>query len=108
MTDDILRFFQNADAEWRALVMDVAIFTEYRNRGLARWLKAAMIEKIRRDRAEVTRVRTDNAHSNAAMLRINEEMGFRALKAWNIWQVGVSQAQAYVAERGYGRLEIDD
>src|SRR5438270_14082585 len=39
---------------------DTAVFPVYRNRGLARWLKAAMIEKVRRDRPEARRVRTDN------------------------------------------------
>lgn len=33
-TDDVLNFFHRADVEWSQLVMDVAIFQEYRNREL--------------------------------------------------------------------------
>ncbi|MFW5858664.1 MAG: hypothetical protein ACOCYP_01455 [Planctomycetota bacterium] len=33
--DGILRFFHQADAEWRMLVMDIMIFQEYRHRELA-------------------------------------------------------------------------
>ena len=56
---------------------DTGVSPEYRNRGLGRWLKAAMMEKVLMDRLQVTRVRTGNAESNAPMLSINREMGFK-------------------------------
>ena len=58
-----------------------------------------MLEKVRRERPGVRTVRTDNAQSNPVMLRINEEMGFKPLKTWNIWQVDLAQAQTYLAQR---------
>ncbi|NPD89737.1 MAG: hypothetical protein HGN29_13580 [Asgard group archaeon] len=50
---------------------------EYRGRGLGKWLKAEMLLKIKEDFPEVTTIRTDNATTNAAMLSINDRLGFK-------------------------------
>jgi mycothiol synthase len=68
----------------------------YRNRGLGRWLKAAMLERVLDDRPEVKRVRTENADSNAPMLKINQELGFRHYFAEYDWQVSVESVKAYL------------
>jgi len=76
---------------------DTAVDPRFRNRGLGRWLKAAMLKKVLRDRPTVKRVRTGNAGSNAPMLRINRELGFKLYKSIAVWQVGVDQAREYLA-----------
>lgn len=78
---------------------DTGVFPEYRGRKLGRWLKAAMLEKVRRDRPEVRRIRTGNANSNAAMLKINVEMGFKPYKSSTVWQVELDQALEYLGDR---------
>lgn len=78
------------------LVEMTGVFPEYRCRGLGRWLKAAMLDKIRQERPEVKYVRTDNADSNAAMLKINHELGFMPYMAETIWQVEVQKIQEYL------------
>ena len=75
------------------------VFPEYRNRGLGRWLKAAMIDKIRHERPEVKFIRTENADSNAAMLKINHELGFKPYISSPIWQIPLEKVEAYLAER---------
>lgn len=68
---------------------DTGVFPKYRGRGLGRWLKAAMIDKVLRGRPSVRYVRTGNANSNAPMLKINEELGFKPHRTNIMWQVEV-------------------
>lgn len=68
----------------------------FRNCGLGRWLKAAMLERVIRDRPQVQFVRTSNANSNVPMLRINQELGFRPYIAECTWQVAVERVRRYL------------
>jgi GNAT superfamily N-acetyltransferase len=79
---------------------DTGVLPKFRNRGLGRWMKAAMIERVVRERPGVRYVRTGNADSNAAMHSINREMGFRPYKSWTIWQAETSHVMDYVRSRG--------
>lgn len=74
------------------------VFPEYRNRGLGRWLKAAMLDKVLKERPEVKFVRTGNADTNAAMLKINNELGFKPYIASAFWQIEIERVQAYLGE----------
>jgi len=75
---------------------DTGVLPAHRHHGLGRWLKAAMLEKVLRERPQVQRVRTGNANSNAAMLSINQELGFKPYKSWTTWQVALEQILAYL------------
>jgi hypothetical protein len=66
---------------------------------LGHWLKAEMMNKILMERPEVEFVRTGNANSNAPMLKINTEMGFKPYIANTIWQVDTAQVEKYLQER---------
>lgn len=77
-----------------------AVFPEFRNHGLGRWLKAAMLETVLARRPQVRFVRTGNANSNEPMLKINHELGFRLYNAVTLWQVPVDQVLAYAAAKG--------
>jgi mycothiol synthase len=72
------------------------VFPEYRNKGLGRWLKAAMLDKVLKDRPQVKFVRTGNADINAAMLKINTELGFKPYMASTFWQVEINRVLAYL------------
>lgn len=58
---------------------DTAVDPSHRGRGLGRWLKAAMLERVLAERPAVEVVDTYNAGSNDAMLAINRALGFRVI-----------------------------
>jgi GNAT superfamily N-acetyltransferase len=74
-----------------------AVWPKFRNKGLGRWLKAAMLEKIIQERPQAKFVRTGNAESNAAMLNINVALGFKPYQSEIFWQVETDKVIAYLA-----------
>lgn len=74
------------------------VFTEYRNRGLGRWLKAEMLERILRERPQASFVRTGNADMNAPMMKINNELAFKPYIAECVWQIETEKAAAYLSQ----------
>ncbi len=65
----------------------------HRGFGLAKWAKAAMLDRIRHERPEAERIRTSNAVSNAAMLAINDALGFKTMSTRTEWQANVDEAR---------------
>lgn len=78
---------------------NTGVFPQFRGHGLGRWLKATMLERVLRERASVRFIRTGNADSNAPMLKINHELGFKPLIANTTWQIELSKVRKYLAER---------
>ncbi|MDX2007741.1 MAG: GNAT family N-acetyltransferase [Meiothermus sp.] len=76
------------------------VFPEFRNFGLGRWLKAAMLDKVTRELPEARFVRTGNADSNAPMLKINYELGFKPYIAEAQWQIETAKVRSYLQARG--------
>jgi mycothiol synthase len=69
-----------------AIQQGTGIDPSHRGLGLAKWAKAAMLEQIRHGRPQTVRVRTENAFSNAAMLAINNALGFMVTSSHTEWQ----------------------
>ena len=98
------RFIGYTETTWNPnrpeiLTQDMTgVFPEHRNRGFGRWMKAAMLEKVLKDRPQVKYVRTGMADSNAAMLKINHALGFKPYMANTLWQVEIDKVLAYLAE----------
>ncbi|HEX6145239.1 MAG TPA: GNAT family N-acetyltransferase [Acidimicrobiia bacterium] len=65
---------------------DTGVDPKHRNKGLGRWVKAAMALRLRSDYPSVRRIDTFNAGSNRPMLNINIEMGFKPVLVQNVWQ----------------------
>jgi mycothiol synthase len=73
-----------------------AVAKDYQNLGLGRWLKAAVVEQLMWERPNVTKIRTANAHSNAPMLKINDELGFKPALTTDLWQVATEKVRVYI------------
>lgn len=65
---------------------DTGVDPAHRNKGLGRWLKAAMIKRMLESYPELERVDTFNAGSNEPMLNINVAMGFAPVHISTTWQ----------------------
>jgi mycothiol synthase len=76
-----------------ALQQNTGIEPAHRGLGLAKWIKAAMLERVRHDRPEVQRIRTGNAFSNAPMLAINDALGFTVISTRTEWQADVAEVR---------------
>ena len=78
---------------------DTGVLPKHRGHGLGKWLKAAMLEKVLRERPQVKRVRTGNADANAPMLAINRALGFKPYLSETVWQLGREKLEAYLANK---------
>jgi GNAT superfamily N-acetyltransferase len=70
---------------WLGQQWDTGVDPAHRNLGLGRWLKAANALRLIDERPEVATIETWNAGVNAAMLAINDAMGFRPVAEWQEW-----------------------
>ncbi|MHA2365813.1 MAG: GNAT family N-acetyltransferase, partial [Candidatus Hodarchaeales archaeon] len=70
---------------------------EYRGRGLGKWLKSALLLRIRNEFPKVNIVTTGNATSNAPMLSINERLGFKKYKESVNAQITTEQLKKYLS-----------
>lgn len=85
--------------DWLAYQGNTGVDPIHRNRGIGRWLKAAMIEKVSTERSSLRWVDTWNANSNDPMLHINVAMGFTPLVYMGGWQTPVETVAAKLEER---------
>jgi hypothetical protein len=81
------------------------VFPQFRNKGLGRWLKASMLDKVLKERPQVKYVRTGNADTNASMLKINNELGFKPYTADILWQVELNKVMDYIQTSAHKNKE---
>jgi len=86
-TELILDPWQPAVARQQSTGIDPA----HRGLGLAKWVKASMLERVRAGQPSVERVRTANAFSNEPMLAINDALGFTIVEVQTDWQGQVAR-----------------
>ena len=84
-----------ASWQWSTVVLPA-----HRGRRIGRWLKAAMWQRLRDTEPQVTSLQTGNAASNAHMLAINNEMGFKPTHLMGCWQGDLDTLEAGLSRRG--------
>jgi GNAT superfamily N-acetyltransferase len=74
------------DDETFGVQNNTVVLDAHRERGIGRWLKADMWQRLRADRPALQTLLVDNAASNDVMLAINDAMGFRETARYADWQ----------------------
>ena len=78
---------------WVIWQQGTAVIDPHRGHKLGLWMKAAMLDRILRERPEAKLIRTGNANTNAQMLGINTQLGFKVAWQSTLWQVPIADAR---------------
>jgi mycothiol synthase len=76
---------------------ETGVRLEHRGRGLGKWMKATMLQRIMAEALYAVYIDTGNAASNAPMLAINEALGFRRFRTDTVWQVPIERVKRAIA-----------
>lgn len=68
----------------------------HRGHRIGIWMKAAMLDRVVRERPGARFIWTGNANTNAQMLGINTQLGFKVAWSQILWQVPLAQARKAV------------
>ena len=68
-----------------------------RGRGIGKWIKAAMLEYIRKTHPQARWMTTGNAESNGPMLAINHRLGFKQYRPSTAYQISREKLAEFVA-----------
>jgi GNAT superfamily N-acetyltransferase len=71
----------------------------HRGHRLGLWMKAAMLDRILRERPQAKFIRTGNANVNKNMLEINTMLGFRHAWSNTMWQLPLAEARTSLGLR---------
>ena len=101
MTD----LFYNHAKPTHARIGLTGVRREFQNRGLGKWLKAAMMLHMRESYPEVKFVDTDNFNNNIPMLSINDRMGFKLFEQYVFYKIRVHDLAEKVETGSVGQLD---
>ena len=73
-----------------------AVIDAHRGHRLGLWMKAAMLKRILEHRKQARFIRTGNANTNAQMLAINTQLGFKPAWSAALWQLALADARKAV------------
>ena len=72
------------------------VLHKYRGKGIGKWLKGAMVLKVREEFPDVIEISTQNATSNEPMLAINRQMGFKLYREVYLFQLELEKLGKYL------------
>jgi len=65
-----------------------------------------MLDRMLKIHPEIKFVRTQNADTNAVMLRINNELGFKPYMSSILWQMEIDQVLDYLNHKKSRRIYV--
>jgi GNAT superfamily N-acetyltransferase len=74
-----------------AMQQDTAVDLEHRGRGLASYLKANLILKLRKELPDICVLTTTNGSNNTGILQINQRLGFVSAYRFGKWEMDLDQ-----------------
>lgn len=92
------------DAAWNRRFPDrmhqrlTAVARRWRGKGLAKGVKAAMLQLVREHHPEVAMAFTHNAEVNEPMLSINHRLGYAAHRHDGLYQIGTESLRTFLQE----------
>jgi len=75
------------------------VIAMHRGHQLGLWMKAAMLQRIIKERPAAKYIRTGNANVNKQMLAINDQLGFRHAWQSTLWQLPLAEARTSLGLR---------
>jgi len=75
------------------------VIAKHRGHQLGLWMKAAMLQRLMKERPAAKYIRTGNANVNKQMLAINDQLGFRHAWQTTLWQLPVAEARVSLGLR---------
>jgi GNAT superfamily N-acetyltransferase len=93
------------DASWNQLYPDrmfqrlTGVARHWRGKGLAKGVKAVMLQLVRERHPGVVMAVTQNAEVNAPMLAINRQLGFAPHRHDGAYQIGTESLRAFLSTR---------
>src|SRR5207244_6959017 len=78
---------------WVIWQQGTGVTREHRGHRLGLWMKAVMLDRILRERPLARYIRTGNANTNAQMLGINTQLGFKVAWQSMLWQLPIADAR---------------
>lgn len=81
----------------RVTQLFTGVLPDAQGRGLGKWLKAAMLQFIRREYPSIRWVVTGNANSNEPMLAINRRLGFGEYRSESVYQLEREELESFLS-----------
>lgn len=69
----------------------VAVRMEHRGKGIGKYLKALMLNDLRKNHPEVTKVKTTNSDNNFPVVAINQKLGFEIIGTYKEFSLDINK-----------------
>ena len=94
-TGDIIGFTEGTISQENQDIFDqgmTMVWKHHRGHGYGKYLKASMLDYVRKNHPQITKISTGNNDLNAPMLAINIKLGFESVRQIKVYRIDVRKA----------------